>query len=76
MERVEKVKIEDTWNDIGVYAAKGKRSKMEDTFMAYENAWGTGASFFGVFDGHTGTVSLKNPFMDLLQSISFMKISF
>ncbi|XP_072158490.1 protein phosphatase 1L isoform X2 [Bemisia tabaci] len=55
MERVEKVKIEDTWNDIGVYAAKGKRSKMEDTFMAYENAWGTGASFFGVFDGHTGT---------------------
>ncbi|CAH0392618.1 unnamed protein product [Bemisia tabaci] len=51
---VERKKFEKRWNNIEVYAAIGARTYIEDTFIVYENARGTGASFFGVFDGHGG----------------------
>ncbi|XP_072161494.1 protein phosphatase 1L-like [Bemisia tabaci] len=54
LDAAERLKVEKQWNNIAVYATIGLRDYMEDTFIAYENAAGTKASFFGVFDGHLG----------------------
>nr|XP_018906633.1 PREDICTED: protein phosphatase 1L-like [Bemisia tabaci] len=52
---VETHKKEERTNNVGVYAVKGtERRQIEDTHKFYENPLNIKASFFGVFDGHSG----------------------
>jgi protein phosphatase type 2C, putative len=50
---VESLKLKN----IGIYALKGRRPKMEDTFSYLDESERYGLKMFGVFDGHGGDVS-------------------
>lgn len=43
-------------DNVGVFAIQGRRPHMEDRFNVVSNLENTGASIYGIFDGHGGEV--------------------
>lgn len=60
------------WSNVAMYATIGYRDAMEDRFMVYENAAGTQASFYAVFDGHYGEVSSSIGKFSRLDRLEFL----
>nr|XP_018906634.1 PREDICTED: uncharacterized protein LOC109036730 [Bemisia tabaci] len=74
LEVQEKIQMGKRWSNVAMYATIGYRDAMEDRFMVYENAAGTQASFYAVFDGHYGEDAVRYA-RDVLMKIIINEIA-